>query len=124
MSEESKDRRDVDHLDWPSTDLERTADFYGRVFGWSFKARGTSMICENEGEHVGAFHLVEGMPDPKPWPLPVIAVRSIDDALRDVITLEGTIIEEKTLREGTGWMARVADPDGNVLGLVEFEDTP
>jgi predicted enzyme related to lactoylglutathione lyase len=111
-------------LSLSSTDLARTADFYGRLFGWRIEGDDESISCTSDGQHVGSFRLVEEMPTDGSSALPLIAVTSIDDTLRDVLEMEGGVVEPKTEVENVGWMARFADPDGNIIGLVEIRAEP
>ena len=120
MADEQNGNPEPEQLDLPSMDLARTADFYGRLFDWSFEGNEQALSFRNEDGHTGSFHLVEKMPEPGPRPLPLIAVISIDDALQMILELEGGVIEPKQALEGVGSMARFADPDGNILGLVEL----
>jgi uncharacterized protein len=119
MTEPDFKQTGVVHIDWPSTDLERTAAFFKEVFDWDCVRRGDALFCSNPSNHVGVFHLVAEMPTESPFPVPYVSVHSIDEALILALSRHGTVVEDKQPLEGMGWRAVFADPDGNRFGIVE-----
>ncbi len=56
---------------------------------------------------------------PEDKPRNVIGVASIDETLRKVASLGGTILQSKMPIPGIGWFALLADPEGNLLGVLQ-----
>jgi predicted enzyme related to lactoylglutathione lyase len=47
------------------------------------------------------------------------AVDDVDAAVKKVVDINGTIVQPKTNAGGTIFVATVADPFGNIIGLIE-----
>ena len=119
----------VVHFEIPFDDKNRAMKFYQGAFGWkltdmpqmSYVMAETSAAGENPtGTQPGAIN--GGLfPRPKEAPAPVIyvGVESIDQALKKVEAAGGKVVTPKTPIPGMGAYARVADTEGNVVGIFE-----
>lgn len=107
------------YLEIPTADVARSSNFYKSVFGWPIKRRedGATAFDDGVGEVSGTW--VTGRPtSPDPGLLVYIMVRNIGQTLQAVVQNGGRIILPMG-EEMEQLIGRFADPDGNVLGLVE-----
>jgi predicted enzyme related to lactoylglutathione lyase len=107
------------YLEIPTADVARSSNFYKAVFGWPIKRRedGATAFDDGVGEVSGTW--VTGRPtSPDPGLLVYIMVRNIGQTLEAVVQNGGRIILPMG-EEMEQLIGRFADPDGNVLGLVE-----
>jgi predicted enzyme related to lactoylglutathione lyase len=98
------------YLEIPTTDVQRSAEFYATVFGWHLRRRGDGATAFDDtvGEVSGAF--VEGRPP--------IWVDRVEDAVEAVRANGGEIVQEIGI-DAPEITARFSDPAGNVLGLYQ-----
>ena len=105
------------YIEFPSTDIARSAEFYQRVFGWKVRKRGdgSTAFDDGVGEVSGTWKLGRP-PSPTPGLLIYIMVDDMTATLDAVLAAGGEIIQPvgADLPEIT---ARFRDPAGNVLGL-------
>jgi predicted enzyme related to lactoylglutathione lyase len=108
----------IAYLEIPAVDVQRSADFYVKVFGWKIKKRGDGSTAFDDptGEVSGTW--VVGRP-PATDPGLLIYIR-VDNVARtiDVILREGGDIV-RSIGEETPEIGRFHDPAGNVFGLFE-----
>jgi uncharacterized protein len=109
----------VVYLEIPTADVVRSSTFYKAVFGWAIKRRedGATAFDDGVGEVSGTW--VTGRPtSPDPGLLVYIMVRNVGETLETVVKNGGRVILPMG-EEMEQLIGRFADPDGNVLGLVE-----
>lgn len=110
----------VCHVEFDSTDLERSQRFYEGLFGWKFRAFTDQMVVFGTDEgHVGGLERVDRVTagsSPSVW----FDVDDLDAYVAKVNGLGGNLLREKSRVPHVGWSAQVADPDGNPVGLVQF----
>lgn len=109
----------IAHIEIPSTDINKSQEFFKNVFGWEFKPFGKDYSLFNNYQGITAglrqvkdiikgnstvFHL---------------NVESIDDVLEKAKKHGGDIKTEKTIIPAMGWYALIFDPDGNTIGLYQ-----
>ncbi|HSR19072.1 MAG TPA: VOC family protein [Ignavibacteriaceae bacterium] len=109
----------IAHVEIPSTDLDRSADFLKKIFGWEFKPFGNGYHLFNthkgftiglrKAEKINAgdstiFH---------------IRVNDISKILSLVGDAGGHVYRGKTTIPAMGYYALINDPDGNVIGLFQ-----
>lgn len=109
----------IAHCEIPTTDLNRSKEFYHKVLGWEFKPFGNGYLLFNnhKGTMVGlrqvdqvakgestVFHV--NMPD-------------IDSILKKVKEHGGAIKRTKTVIPAMGWYALFNDPDGSTIGIYQ-----
>lgn len=110
----------VCHVEFDSTDLERSKKFFGGLFDYNFRDFGSTMVVFGTDDgHVGGLNKVDNVrpgTSPSVW----IRVASIDAMVSRVAGLGGSVVSEKSEVPTVGWSATVADPDGNRVGMVEY----
>jgi predicted enzyme related to lactoylglutathione lyase len=109
----------IAHCEIPTTDLNRSKEFYHKVLGWEFKPFGNGYLLFNnhKGTMVGlrqvdevaqgestVFHV--NMPD-------------IDSILKKAKENGGAVKRTKTVIPAMGWYALFNDPDGNTIGIYQ-----
>jgi uncharacterized protein len=109
----------ISHIEIPSTDLDRSKDFYNKIFGWEFKSFGTGYLLFNNHKGIMAGlrktdKVVKG--DSTVFH---VTVESIDDILKKASEAGGSTKRGKTVIPAMGWYALIYDPDGNSIGLYQ-----
>jgi predicted enzyme related to lactoylglutathione lyase len=119
----------VVHFEIPFENKDRAMKFYSAAFGWQlmdmpqmdYVMAGTVEVDEKRmPKERGAIN--GGLfPRPKEAPNPTIyvGVSSLDATIGKVKTAGGKVVTPKTPIPGMGAYARIADPEGNVIGLFE-----
>jgi predicted enzyme related to lactoylglutathione lyase len=104
----------VCYLQIPTTDVTRSATFYGTIFGWNvappdagFEAPGLI------GQWVTDRPVGSGT-----GPLLWISVDHLQDALEQAPLSGGTVLQPPS-PDGSRMLATITDPDGNELGLAQ-----
>src|SRR5262249_54284516 len=111
----------VCHVERNVTDLDRAQKFYDTLFEWELKSFGDEMVVFGTGtEHIGGLSktaTVGAGDSPSVW----LECPNIDDILQKASPAGGSIASEKKPLQGVGYTALIKDPDGNPVGLVQFE---
>jgi len=100
-------------------DLDKAADFYAKVFGWSIRQRGDGATAFDDGVgQVSGVWELHRLPAVNPGILVYIMV---DDAAATLqrITAEGGDIVQPIGGDPGEVTARFRDPGGNVLGIYQ-----
>lgn len=104
---------------------ESLADFYRRVFGWHVEQmpgveywRVHPDAAEPRALHGGVTYRT--IPDLSGWLL-YVNVSSLDETVRLVESLGGTVVRPKTAVPRTAWVAIVADPEKNIFGVWQAD---
>jgi predicted enzyme related to lactoylglutathione lyase len=125
----------VVHFEIPVDDPERATRFYRELFGWD--------IQEWAPEGSPAYWMVSTVPtDGKGQPLRpgvngglirrqhpghpavnYISVESVDEHAGKATRLGAEEVMPKTAVKGMGWFVWLRDPEGNVFGLWQTDDT-
>lgn len=119
------------HFEIPADDPGKLEAFYSSAFGWQFQhvpmpgMPGDEYILIQTAEQ-GQPGLNGGMyrrtgPDDKSRSF--IGVSSIDDTLDKVTASGGTVVQPKMKIPNVGWAAMISDPEGNVQGVFEGDET-
>jgi predicted enzyme related to lactoylglutathione lyase len=108
----------VVHFEVVGSDGARLQEFYGDLFGWKINADNPLNygIVDNAGEGINGG--VGQSPDGKGHVIWYVQVDSIDDYLQKAEAMGGKTVMPRTEMDMVT-MAMVADPEGNVVGLVE-----
>jgi predicted enzyme related to lactoylglutathione lyase len=106
------------YVEIPAADVETSARFYERAFGWSVRRRGDGALAFDDatGEVSGTWVLGRA-PASEPGFMIYVMVRDADAALRAVVAAGGEVVAPVTRQREA--IARVRDPFGNVLGVYE-----
>jgi len=109
------------HFEIPSNNLEKTKEFYSKLFNWEFN------FIEEMGYMMFSIPASE-----KPTPMGgglvkyedgnnrivnYITVENIDSDGEKIVELGGEIIVPKTPVPGMGWFIHFSDLDGNVMAI-------
>ena len=109
------------HVEYHVTDLAKAQAFYEGLFGWDFRTFVEGMVVFGNGdEHIGGFQLrdkVEAGPSPALW----FKVANLDEMVSKTRALGGSTPNDKNPVPGIGWSVAVLDPDGNHVGLVQYD---
>ena len=107
------------YIEIPATDIQRSADFYAKTFGWKMRKRGDGHTAFDDtvGEVSGAF--VEGRTSsPQPGLLIYIMVDDAATMVKTIVTNGGEVVQPIGA-DAPEITARFRDPGGNVLGLYQ-----
>ena len=106
------------YVELPATSVERSAEFYRRVFGWVIRKRGDGATAFDDGVEVSGAWVLKRPPSPAPGLLIYIMV---DDAVATCKSVEenGGQIVQKLGVDAPEITARFRDPGGNVLGIYQ-----
>jgi predicted enzyme related to lactoylglutathione lyase len=107
------------YLELPATDIERSARFYGDVFGWRIRQRGDGATAfdDTTGEVSGSWVLGRP-PAGEPGLLFYIMVDSVSESL-DAAVAHGAEVVQPIGLDAPEVTARFRDPGGNVIGLYQ-----
>lgn len=111
------------HVEIESSDLDKSQAFYEGVFGWTFKSfMGGQMRIFGVGDHhIGGLMLVDKV-NPGSSPSLWFKVDSLEGAVARVTANGGTEVSPASPVPGVGFSSQVKDPEGNLVGLVEYTD--
>ncbi len=107
------------YVEIPTTAVQRSAEFYRKVFGWKVRQRGDGATAFDDatGQVSGAWVLGRP-PATEPGLLIYIMVDSVASAIDAVIENGGEIVQPIGA-DAPEITARFRDPGGNVLGLYQ-----
>jgi predicted enzyme related to lactoylglutathione lyase len=118
------------HFEIPFDDKKRAMKFYAEAFDWkltdmpemSYVMAETAPVNEKQlPREPGAIN--GGLfqrPKEAPHPVVYVGVASVEQALKKAQAAGGKVVTPTTPIPGMGAYARVADTEGNVLGLYEI----
>ncbi len=107
------------YIEIPSDDVQRSADFYAKVFGWNIRRRGDGATAFDDGlgEVSGAWKTGRSPASHAGFVI-YIMVDSVAAAIEAVVRHGGTVIQPIG-RDPGEITARIADPAGNLIGLYQ-----
>ena len=115
----------VVHFELIAKDIEKTIEFYTKVFGWKFiKWKGPTdywLIATGEDDEPGINGGLGRRDDPDELTANTIDVPDIDEAVKEVIANGGSIVENKMPVPGVGWLALFKDPEGQKWGMMQSD---
>jgi predicted enzyme related to lactoylglutathione lyase len=107
------------YIEMPATDIQRSADFYAKVFGWQVRKRGDGATAFDDGVgQVSGTWIVGRPPSTQPGLLFYIMVDSAAEAVESVIA-NGCEIVQPIGADAPEITARFRDPGGNIVGLYQ-----
>jgi uncharacterized protein len=112
------------YIEMPAADVRRSAEFYGKVFGWNIRKRGDGSIAFDDtvGQVSGTW--VRGRPPSAvPGLLVYVMVDSVAATMEAVVAHGGEIVQPIGA-DAPEITARFRDPGGNVLGLYQEPNPP
>lgn len=106
------------HLELFARDLEESVRFYGDLFGWKSKPHDAGYRMWEDTNGMSGGFTTAGAPVTNSAATVYIRVDSIEEMLRRIVGIGGTVIREKTEIAGNnGYYALFRDPAGNNIGL-------
>lgn len=107
------------YVEMPAIDVQRSADFYSRVFGWKMRQRGDGRTAfdDTTGQVSGAF-IPDRAPATVPGLLLYIMVDSATAAVAAIVANGGEIVQPIG-GDAPEITARFRDPGGNVIGIYQ-----
>lgn len=124
----------VVHFEIPAENLERAKEFYSEIFGWKIEETmpeyylayttktDEKMMPIEPGAINGGIQMKDN--DTGKNPIIVINVPDIDDYLQKIEKMGGNIAMPKMNVDNMLYYARFYDPEGNVMGIVEYIKNP
>jgi uncharacterized protein len=111
----------ITHIEFPADDLERARRFYSELFGWSLREMEgvPGYLLFNTGSAESGGGIGERGKATGEQLRVYVTVDSIDDVLRRVPELGGSVVEPKGEIQGQGLYAVITDSEGTELGLYE-----
>jgi len=109
------------YLEIPATDIDSSARFYERVFGWQSRVRGDGhrAFDDTTGAVSGSWVLGR-QPSRDAGLLPYIMVDDIDATVQALLAAGGRVATPRTpLGDHGQAFATFHDPAGNLLGLYQ-----
>jgi uncharacterized protein len=121
------------HFEIHANDPERSREFYEQVFGWAFQRWGEQaywMIFTGEDGTPG----INGGLLPRDGAAPTLGaavnafvatidVDDLDATIETALKYGGEIRVPRMPVQGVGWLAYLADPDGNMFGVMQADDS-
>ncbi len=107
------------YIEIPATDIERSAGFYQRAFGWQIRRRGDGETAfDDPVNEVSGAWVLDRPPSSQPGLMIHIMVADAAAAAQAVLAAGGDIVApvDPQAREK---VARFRDPAGNVLGIYQ-----
>jgi predicted enzyme related to lactoylglutathione lyase len=106
------------YIDMPALDVQVSADFYQKTFGWKIRTRGDGSVAfdDGAGEVSGTWSV--GRPPATPGFVIYIMVDSVEETIFKVEANGGTIVQPIGL-DAPEITARFSDPAGNIVGLYQ-----
>ena len=106
------------YIQIPAIDLERSADFYQRVFGWNIRHRAHGTAFDDGVGEVSGEWVLDRPPASQPGLLVYIMVDSVANTM-DLIMANGGEIVQPVGGDAPEITARFRDPGGNVIGIYQ-----
>ena len=107
------------YIEIPAIDIARSAEFYGRVFGWSIRKRGDGSTAFDDGVgEVSGTWVLGRPPASMPGLLIYVMVDSVAAILEAVVAHGGAIVQPIGA-DAPEITARFRDPGGNIFGLYQ-----
>jgi len=109
----------VCYIEIPAVDIQRSADFYAKVFGWRLRKRGDGHTAFDDatGEVSGTWVLGR-KPSVEAGLLIYIMVDSVSATVDAVLAHGGKLVQAIGV-DAPEVTARFSDPAGNVIGLYQ-----
>jgi len=117
----------VTHFEIDAEKPEELTKFYEKVFGWKIvKWEGPIdywLITTGEEDEPGIDGGLSRRTEGEPNTVNTIEITNIDEYIKKVEETGGTITSPKHPVPGVGWMAYFKDPEGNIFGMMEMDET-
>jgi predicted enzyme related to lactoylglutathione lyase len=107
------------YVEMPASDIQHSAEFYEKVFGWQIRKRGDGATAFNDSVGQVSGTWVTGRPpSATPGLLIYIMVDDVAATIESVIAQGGELVQPVGA-DAPEITARFRDPGGNVIGLYQ-----
>ena len=107
------------YIELPASDVQQSAEFYRRAFGWHIRKRGDGSIAfDDTVNQVSGTWVLERPPASEPGLMIYIMVASAAAAIEAVVSAGGEIVQP-VHPDAREVLATFRDPGGNVLGIYQ-----
>ncbi len=107
------------YVEIPATNLEKSAAFYQRVFGWTLRKRGDGSTAFDDGVgEVSGTWVLNRPASAVPGLLVYIMVDNAEETIQAVVAAGGEIVQAIGA-DAPEITARFRDPGGNVVGIYQ-----
>ena len=117
----------VVHFEIDAKKPERAVKFYEKVFGWKIKKWEGQveyyLISTGKETEPGIDGGLSRRTESEPSTVNTIDVPSVDEFTKKVEANGGKITRPKRAVMGVGYMAYFQDPEGNVFGMMESDES-
>lgn len=117
----------VVHFEIDAQKPEQLVKFYEKVFGWKIvKWEGPMdywLITTGKEDEPGIDGGLSRRTEHAPNTVNTIEVTNIDEYIKKIEHNGGTITSPKHPVPGVGWMAYFKDPEGNMFGIMELDES-
>ena len=109
----------VCYVELPTTNVQTSADFYSKVFGWQLRMRGDGAIAFDDGVgEVSGTWVMGRLPSSDVGMLVYIMVDDAKQTVDQIVAHGGTIVQPIG-GDAPEITARFRDPSGNILGVYQ-----
>jgi len=102
----------------PASDIQRSSEFYQKVFGWRIRERGDGSVAFDDGVGQVSGTWVTGRPPAATAGLLIYIMVDSVAAMIDAVAHGGEIVQPIGM-DAPEITARFRDPGGNVIGLYQ-----
>ncbi len=107
------------YIEIPAVDIQRSAGFYEKVFGWKTRKRGDGALAFDDGVgEVSGTWVLGRPPMTVPGLLIYVMVDSVAETIDSIVAQGGELVQPIGA-DAPEITARFRDPAGNVLGLYQ-----
>ena len=107
------------YIEIPASDIQRSAEFYEKVFGWRIRQRDNGSIAFDDGVgEVSGTWVTGRQSSATPGLLIYIMVNSVAATIESIIANGGELAQPIGV-DAPEITARFRDPAGNVIGLYQ-----
>lgn len=114
------------HFEIPAEDPERAIKFYESTFGWNIqKWQGPIeywLVMTGDKSEEGIQGAIMRKTD-ELGVINTIRVANFDESFQKITTQGGTVVSGKITVPGVGYMAYFKDPDGNLLSIMQEDES-
>ncbi len=110
---------EISHVEIPSLELNKSKDFFNKLFGWEFKPFGNGYLLYNS--HNGLTIGLRKVDEVKEGDSTIfhIKVDDIDSVLIKAEKAGGKIFRKRTIIPAMGYYGLIKDVSGNIIGLFQ-----
>lgn len=116
----------VVHFEIPTDQPEKSMDFYKNVFGWKFTQFGEEsywLADTGPADQMGINGAIMKRNHPQQPVTNSIGVANLDTAIAEIEKNGGSVVVPKTVVPGVGYMAFFKDPDQNIMGVWQPDNS-